>query len=67
MEQCVKRLLQAILRAKSNEDGLSFKDGAGREGDLSYERERPDGADEMGGMDDGIPDFVQDATNIYRP
>ena len=24
------------------------------------------GADEMDGVDDGIPDFVQDATNIYR-
>ena len=66
MEQCVKRLLQAILQAKPDEDGLSFKEGAGHEDDLSYERERPDGADETDGVDDGIPDFVQDATNIYR-
>ena len=66
MEQCVKRLLQVILQAKPDEDGLSFKEGSVREDELSHERARPSGADETDGVDDGIPDFVQDATNIYR-
>ena len=66
MEQCAKRLLQAILQAKPDEDGRSFKEGSVREDELSHERARPSSADEMDGMDDGIPDFVQDATNIYR-
>ena len=66
MEQCAKRLLQAILQAKPDEDGRSFKEGSVREDELSHDRARPSSADEMDGMDDGSPDFVRAATNIDR-
>ena len=66
MEQCAKRLLQAILQAKPDEDGRSFKEGSVREDELSHERARPSSADEMDGMDDGIPDCEQPLREIQN-
>ena len=63
MKQGLKELLAALagvdpedIEAGSNRKELEdLKDVGGASG-----------ADETDGMDDGIPDFVQDATNIYR-
>ena len=63
MKQSLKELLAALadVDPEDIEPGSDRKELEDME-DVGGESS----ADEMDGMDDGIPDFVQDATNIYR-
>lgn len=63
----MKQSLKELLAALAGVDPEDIEPGANRkELEDMEDVGGASGSDEMGGMDDGIPDFVQDATNIYR-
>lgn len=63
----MKQSLKELLAALADVDPEDIELGANRkELEDMEDVGGASGADEMDGVDDGIPDFVQDATNIYR-
>lgn len=63
----MKQSLKELLAALAGVDPEDIEPGANRkELEDMEDVGGASGSDEMDGVDDGIPDFVQDATNIYR-
>lgn len=63
----MKQSLKELLAALAGVDPEDIEPGSDRkELEDMEDVGGPSGADETDGVDDGIPDFVQDATNIYR-